>query len=299
MTARSGCAQALVPAAEESEEPDELPRTLGAGTTRLLDEVDEYFHLGASVRRGDTVLDVGANVGAFALRAAQRAGSDLMLHCFEPSPPTFEALETNFTEQSRLRVSRHRLYRLALGGPENAGTEQTFFHFRRFPTDSTLDIAAKRLEFEHFFQAQGARFGARIERAVAGPLGRLFGRATARFIAWMPTGRLGGWMSDRVTGLTRTRCAVDTLSRLVHREGIARIDLLKVDVEGAEMDVLSGAAGVWPRVRAAVIETHDRAGRAHDMVELLGAQGFHHIRTARPRASVEAGLDNVIVYASR
>jgi hypothetical protein len=32
---------------------------------------------------------------------------------------------------------------------------------------------------------------------------------------------------------------------------------------------------------------------------MLGAHGFGKVRSARPRAAVEAGLDNVIVYAAR
>jgi hypothetical protein len=35
-----------------------------------------------------------------------------------------------------------------------------------------------------------------------------------------------------------------------------------------------------------------------NLVEMLGAQGFGKIRTVRPQASIEAGLDNVIVYAA-
>ncbi|HBQ09871.1 MAG TPA: FkbM family methyltransferase, partial [Myxococcales bacterium] len=49
-------------------------------------EVGEYFDCGATVGAGDTVFDVGANVGAFAIEAARRAESDVSLFCFEPVP---------------------------------------------------------------------------------------------------------------------------------------------------------------------------------------------------------------------
>src|SRR5688572_8817359 len=71
------------------------PRGSQVSTPELMREVEEYFLLGAAVSPGDTIIDVGANVGAFALRAAQICKSDLTILCFEPSPGTFEALRSS------------------------------------------------------------------------------------------------------------------------------------------------------------------------------------------------------------
>ena len=45
-------------------------------------------------------------------------------------------------------------------------------------------------------------------------------------------------------------CALTTLSGVIRKEQLRHIDLLKIDVEGAELDVLRGVdAEHWPRIR--------------------------------------------------
>ena len=52
------------------------------------------------------------------------------------------------------------------------------------------------------------------------------------------------------------RCvSIDTLRR---EHGIDRIDLLKLDIEGAELDVLSASDSWMHAVGAVVVELHDR-----------------------------------------
>jgi hypothetical protein len=55
--------------------------------------------------------------------------------------------------------------------------------------------------------------------------------------------------------------------------GLTDIDLLKIDVEGAEMAVLQGAAQTLARVERIIVETH--APEVRGQVEaLLSQQGF-------------------------
>ncbi len=61
----------------------------------------------------------------------------------------------------------------------------------------------------------------------------------------------------------RVTCRLRTLSEVIESEGVTRIDLLKVDVEGAEAAVLDGCAEKdWPRIRQVVVEVHDADGTA-------------------------------------
>jgi hypothetical protein len=48
-----------------------------------------------TLKPGDTVVDVGANIGMFAMFASQEVAGDLVLHCFEPIPSTYAVLERN------------------------------------------------------------------------------------------------------------------------------------------------------------------------------------------------------------
>jgi FkbM family methyltransferase len=64
-------------------------------TRLILDEilVDKlYFQEGVSISPGDIVLDVGANIGVFALCAAKQGAQ---VYAYEPIPATFELLQQN------------------------------------------------------------------------------------------------------------------------------------------------------------------------------------------------------------
>ena len=69
-----------------------------------------------------------------------------------------------------------------------------------------------------------------------------------------------------------------TLDDLVQNAGLERIDLLKMDIEGAEYPVLlSTAPETLARVRCLVLEYHEfeaAAWRPAMLVEHLQAQGF-------------------------
>ena len=57
-------------------------------------------------------------------------------------------------------------------------------------------------------------------------------------------------------------CAQGTVSELIARHALRRIDLLKVDVEGDELLVLRGVgADDWPKVQQVAVEEYDVHGR--------------------------------------
>ena len=64
-------------------------------------------------------------------------------------------------------------------------------------------------------------------------------------------------MTETVNGNGATIPAF-TVEQLIDRLGCARLDLLKMDVEGAERDILRHAANWIDRVNVMIIELHDR-----------------------------------------
>ena len=73
-----------------------------------------------------------------------------------------------------------------------------------------------------------------------------------------------------------TRVAAITLDQFVADDGLESIDLLKIDCEGGEYDILSGASGpTLARIQRIALEYHDGpAGRGDDLVRLLTGRGF-------------------------
>ncbi len=269
------------------------PRTSRIAEESLLREVDEYFSCGAKVAPGQTVLDVGANIGAFALRVAELCQGDVRLLCIEPVPATYDALKSNFQRNEWLKTTRHTLLPLGLSSPENAGRSLACYNFARYCTNSTFDVEGKRREFEIFFEDRCRRL-----TALLGPLaglGRILQRAVEssvfRSIVW--------WALSNLMGVDVVKVEMATLGHLLKQHQIACVDLLKIDVEGAELDVLLGLdAETWPRVRQVVIETHNRAGRQTQIERLLAENGFHQIAVAQQR-TIDNGLNSVILTARR
>lgn len=82
----------------------------------------------ATVKPGDTVLDVGANVGLITLRLSKRVGKRGSVHAFEPNPLVADRLETSLAANE---IGNVQLHRVALGAerttlrldvpPHNAG----------------------------------------------------------------------------------------------------------------------------------------------------------------------------------
>src|SRR5262249_52822340 len=79
-------------------------------------------------------------------------------------------------------------------------------------------------------------------------------------------------------------CRVRRLSDVIRQEAVDWIDLLKIDVQRAELDVLRGIATEdWNKISQIVMEVHDgqgtkTEGRLQSIVTLLEERGFQ-IRT--------------------
>jgi FkbM family methyltransferase len=272
---------------------------IGASTQLgdLVVEIDEYFQHGITLTRGDVVFDVGANIGAFALNAARHAGGGLRFYGFEPIPELFAALERNFASPL-LADSERRLFRTGLTAP-GRDTHAEFHYFKRLPGDTTQHIDEKREEFAQFFAAKGAAAREVAERTLPGSVGRAAGASLDRWVAGWPTRPVTRWLFDRAIGVTKVRAPLTTIASVVERERVGRIDLLKVDVEGAELEVLEGVADAWPRVRQVVLEGHDKDGRRAAIEALLHEHGFDQVHTEMRAQSQERALNNFVLHARR
>lgn len=77
-----------------------------------------------------------------------------------------------------------------------------------------------------------------------------------------------------------------------------QVDLLKVDVERAELDVLSGISpDDWHKIQQVVLEVHDIDGRLQVVQSLLATAGFHNVVSEQDASLVGTSLYNV--YATR
>ncbi|MCK6549306.1 FkbM family methyltransferase [Myxococcota bacterium] len=239
---------------------------------------EEYLRHGITLAPGATVIDAGANIGLFSLFAARACGGDLRLLAFEPAPATYGYLVENLRAHGLLGRPGVEVSALGLGrigGPATAS--MTFYP--GMPGNSTLhgalkaqELARHREVFLKTLAADNPGMPAFIAEGIAHEL-------------------------DVLAQGVEIPIALTTLTDVIHTRAIERVELLKVDVEGAELDVLAGLdAATWPRIAQVVLETTT----PHvDEVERVLREGGLDVVLDVPVWAERMGLANVNVYARR
>lgn len=184
-----------------------------------------YQRHGVEVRRGDVVLDVGANVGVAAAFFALHCGAEVV-HSFEPVPVTFDQLEANV-----------------------AGIDACIAH------PYGLSSTPGRAQMTYYPDA------AVMSSLYADPERDRRNLRTAMVNMGQDPTEADRQLADGYEGET-VDCDLRTVSSVLRDEAIGRVDLLKIDVERAELDVLAGIAqDDWPRIRQIAMEVHEHEPR--------------------------------------
>jgi FkbM family methyltransferase len=245
---------------------------LRAPEARMLDHhVEGYLTNGISIKDGDVVLDVGANIGVFGIRAAQK-GKNVKVYCFEPIPEIAETLEQNASliGKNQITVCKY--------GISNEDSVAEFTYFPNTPALSTLHPEQWDIDPKAF------------QRAVKGTMRNP--PENMKWMKWIPTIFSGIIAKQLVKGRKQVKCSLRTLSSFVDEQKLDRIDLLKIDCEGAEWSALQGISDTdWPKIKSLVIEVHDTNGRLQKVKELLASKGFTRIH-----AESESGLESTAMF---
>jgi FkbM family methyltransferase len=243
-------------------------------------ELGSYTRHGIEVRDGATVLDVGANVGMFSVALAQRH-RDLRLVLFEPIPDTFAILRRNAE-----RLLGGARVTLVPAGVSSAPGRATF----RIPPSGSAQASAHpstgrsqadgrgRLGMQARVRAglEDARRAKQIRPRLATLIERGLEHRVLRpvTLAAILVVAFGLSFAQRLR-TKRVECDLTTISAALREYGIDTVDLAKIDVEGAEWEVLQGIDEPdWPRLRQLAIEVHDVDGRVAKMRDLLAAKGY-------------------------
>ena len=212
-------------------------------------DVYGYFTHGIAISPGDTVLDLGANIGLFGLRATQRCQGDIALYCVEPIPQIRVALEQNLGAGATIIPC-------AIGGSSG---DVELEYFPLIPGTSGISTVIpdddRWVDLVQDMAHKDPRFGRvakRVPRAVFGLVARTL-RASRK----------------------RVQCERLTISQLIDQYRLGRIALVKLDIEGCELDALRGISEAhWPQIQQVVAEIHDRRRDLPAITEILEQHGF-------------------------
>jgi amino acid adenylation domain-containing protein/FkbM family methyltransferase len=212
---------------------------------RQIFQEDEYARFGVTIAPGSVVVDVGANIGLFSLWAAGHA-PDVRVISVEPNPDVLPYLRTNL----ELYGVRGEVVPMAIS--DGPGTAQL-------------------TSFPHLTYLSG--LGEREEAAVA--LVRSHSELAGQVMTDREKRVFASELGDRLTGTRHTVPTAD-LTSLFDRYGLTQVDLLKINVEGSELAVLTSLDhGYWPRIGQVCVEVERSASVGPRIEELLSAAGFH------------------------
>ena len=198
-----------------------------------------------------TIVDIGANIGLFSLFVCQHPDSTscgVEIVAVEPIIPCCHVFHRNMTQALELLESPSsvRLLNCAVGQSSCSDENTVAFHY--YPTnpgESTRNVAERTEQRRLLYDA-----------AV------LAGKADM-----IPSDEMPAEISQ---------CQIRSIQSICDELGLLKIDLLKIDVEGDEIEVLNSIGGeaYWSIIRQIVMEVHDIEERLVTAVNLLTSHGY-------------------------
>jgi natural product biosynthesis luciferase-like monooxygenase protein/FkbM family methyltransferase len=213
-------------------------------------EDEVYLKHGITLKHGDVVFDVGANIGLFTL-FANRVCPGAQIYAFEPLPPNFELLRAN---AARYDIDAH-LFNYGLS------ESSTIANFTFYPQAAGLSgRATNRADDKD------------ATRAIV--LDWIHNTGTEQGV--LPQSQLDELLEEYLRSENYS-CQLKTLSAVMREQQIDRIDLLKIDVESSELDVLAGIEeDDWQKIKQIAMEVHSRP-IVERISSILEARGFEFV----------------------
>ena len=218
-------------------------------TDYLYDEIfkrQAYLRHGITLKDGDCVFDVGANIGLFTLFANQICRQP-KIYAFEPNPSACEILTAN----ASLYASNAKIFPCGLSNKSKTATLTFFPGFSLFSGFYADPLAEKELVKTYMANQQKAG-AAEMADLIADGVDLLDLRLSSRTF----------------------EAPLRALSEIIEEEGLESIDLLKINVEKSELDVLSGIEEAdWAKIKQIVLET-DTKDNLQAITILLKGHGY-------------------------
>ena len=219
---------------------------------------DIYEHEFIQLTNGACIFDVGANLGSFCLWLAERLDSATVF-CFEPLPESFELLALNVDHLLGIDV---RLENCGLSDRDGTTT---------FLLQAGLSVSASMIDDQSARKKAGDRQFVAEEIRSLHPWLRSVMTPTVERLGWPVLEGIRRLYSRR----QKIECQLATVSQMIQKYALQKIDLLKIDVEGAEQQVINGIEPQhWPMIEQLLVECHLGAEQAQGIAGQLSKHGF-------------------------
>lgn len=247
----------------------------------IYEEVSAYIKNGIELHEGDTVFDVGANIGLFMLWVYQVCNKNVHVYAFEPIPATFEVLYHN---AQRFDSEKLKVF------PYGLSLESKTIIFAYHLNASFLSTA-----YPEEFKKEENIYREMIVRNIED------GPSSLRWLRYFPTSLrlfIFNQMTKNVNQIEEVACQVKTVSQIIGEQNVQQIDLLKVDVQSSELDVFLGIEKQdWSKIQQVVVEVHNWDNRLEKISTLLKENGLSKITVEQHPFSKGSHIFNL--YALR
>jgi FkbM family methyltransferase len=231
----------------------------------VYNQVEQYFKYDVHLEENSIVFDVGANIGLFSFWITQHY-SGIHIYAFEPIPLLYEALNKNF---QHINVEHLKAFPFGLG-QENATVTFAYHPYATAMSTGYPYTQQEQIEFQKTI------------------LKNLPETAQEEFKPKL----------DLLFQNTPVQCQLRKASEVIRENNISKIDLLKIDVEKAELDVMHGfTTEDWLKVQQLVVEIHNIDNRLNVIQSLLSQNGFNIIAIDQEEGFKGSNIYNL--YASR
>lgn len=235
-----------------------------------------YLRNGVVLPPDAIVFDVGANIGMFSLFVALYA-PQANIYAFEPLPPIQEHLKINVQRYAH----QVKLFSEGLSDYDHQETFTYYPGYSMMSGQAAYADAAGEVEVIRRYLSNEQQAG--VEET--------------------------GLLMDNIEAILvekfrpeEHQCQLRRLTNVLKELDLERIDLLKIDVQRAELDVLRGLDDHdWAKIKQIVLEVHDQeggatAGHVAELKHLLQGKGFY---VQIHQDSLLEGTDRFNCYAVR
>jgi len=209
-----------------------------------------YAKNGIGYNSGDTIIDIGANIGMFELFVAIETGMNCAFYCFEPIPEIYGILQKNL----------HHLGVHVKAFNMGVARRKGILNFTFYPKLSVFSSAFSSKESDRLM----------IEKVISNFVGESIDSSLRnKFIEYF----IKDHMNSR-----QVECATVALSDLIAEQGISKIDLLKIDAEKSELEIINGIRQQdWEMIKQIVVEFHETDEKQlSEVMDMLQLHGFEN-----------------------
>ena len=237
----------------------------------LEEHIEGYFDDYITIKEGDTIIDIGANIGIFGLELSKKYKT-IEIFAFEPIKNIYDVLKQNSI------LSQNKKFKTYNYGISDKNGEEQFQYFPNSPALSSSKNEIVQSKEQLLLALEGSLHHA--------PKKWWWANLIPKFI-------YPYIINNLIKNPINTTCSIKTLSNVIKENQISKINLLKIDCEGNELNVIKGIASKdWNIIKQIVIEVNDIHGRFEYISKKLINLG-HNVKTTKDPSLKGTNLINL------